>query len=272
MVSRRSFLAGAAGLLAASGSAAAAAFTFAVVPQYDQRQLFAIWKPIVADIEARTGIRLKLVATLTVPEFERDFARGVFDFAYVNPLHFVVESPRLGYQPLVRDGEALRGVLVVHRDAPVTSPTQLAGKSLAVPSLNALGPLVVRRAVEQEFGARPKVVGVRTHTAVYTMVATRQVDAGAGVEKTLRRHDAAVRDQLRVIHLTPDLPSHPVVAHPRVPEDVREAVRQALLAMAASPSSQALLAQVPFVRLVSASAADYESINGLGALWTDGRD
>lgn len=275
MVTRRQFLVGAgaaAAVLGARRSSASQAFTFAVVPQYDQRHLFAIWKPIIADLQARTGINLKLVATLTVPEFERDFARGIFDFAYVNPLHFVVEQHRLGYLPLVRDVESLRGVLVVRIDSPVTSPGQLAGKSLAVPSLNALGPLVVRSAITRGFGVEPKVVNVRTHTAVYTMVANGQVDAGAGVEKTLRRHEAPVVDQLRVIHRTADLPAHPVVAHPRVPTEVREAVRAALLAMSGSPSSQALLAQVPIARLVTASAEDYQSIEDLGGLWTAARE
>jgi len=46
-------------------------YRFGVVPQFEHRKLFAIWKPIIDEISRRTGIRLELAATLTVPEFER---------------------------------------------------------------------------------------------------------------------------------------------------------------------------------------------------------
>ena len=51
-------------------AAATNTYTFAVVPQFEQRKLFAIWKPIVDEVAQRSGLSLKLVATLSVPEFE----------------------------------------------------------------------------------------------------------------------------------------------------------------------------------------------------------
>ena len=51
-------------------------FTFAVVPQFEQRKLFAIWKPVVDELSQRTGLHLRLVATLTVPNSSRNSRRG----------------------------------------------------------------------------------------------------------------------------------------------------------------------------------------------------
>ncbi|MDA8084180.1 MAG: hypothetical protein M0024_11035 [Nitrospiraceae bacterium] len=41
---------------------AAEPYDFAVVPQFEQRKLFAIWKPVVDELQKRTGIPLRLVA------------------------------------------------------------------------------------------------------------------------------------------------------------------------------------------------------------------
>ena len=133
-------LLGLATALACAVAAAAQVYSFAVVPQFEQRKLFGIWKPIVDDLEKRTGLAFKLEATLTVPEFERELSKGTFDFVYANPYHILRTSKTPGYLPLVRDGTPLRGILVVRKDSPIGSPAELAGMQVAFPSPNAWAP------------------------------------------------------------------------------------------------------------------------------------
>lgn len=245
-------------VIAAAHAHAEESYSFAVVPQYEQRKLFAIWKPIVDDVARRAGVSLKLVATLTVAEFERELSKGSFDFNYANPYHILRESRRQGYLPLVRDGTPLQGILVVARDSPLRGPADLDGKTLAVPSPNALGAsLLLRSDLEQLFKVSVGMLDVKTHSSVYLNVAKGLADAGGGVQKTLAEQDDAVRDALRVVYTTRPMPSHPVSAHPRVAGPVREAVRRALLDLAATPAGQALLAEVPMTRPVAASIDDY---------------
>lgn len=245
-------------LVAAAGARADDGYTFAVVPQYEQRKLFAIWKPIVDDVARRSGVQLRLVATLTVAEFERELSKGTFDFNYANPYHILRESKRQGYLPLVRDSAPLQGILVVARDSPLRSPAELDGKTLAVPSPNALGAsLLLRSDLEQLYKARVGMLDVKTHSSVYLNVAKGIADAGGGVQKTLAEQDDAVRDSLRILYTTRPMPSHPVSAHPRVARSVREAVRQAFLDLAATPAGQALFAEVPMAHPVATSIDDY---------------
>ena len=49
-----------------------------------------------------------------------------------------------------------------------------------------------------------------------------------------------VREQLRIIHVTRDLPPHPLGAHPRVPETDRVKITRALIEMASTEWGQAL--------------------------------
>lgn len=258
--------------LAAAPAQAADSYTLAVVPQFEQRKLHAIWQPIAAEITRRSGVRLTLVATLTVPEFERELARGTFDFTYTNPFQILLESTHQGYLPLVRDKVPLNGILVVARDSPLRSPAELNGKLLAVPSPNAIGAsLLLRADLEQLHQVRMKLLNAKTHSSVYLNVANGLADAGGGVQKTLAEQDEAVRRALRVIYTTRDIPSHPVSAHPRVPAPVREAVRKALLDMAATPAGRALLDEIPMAQPVAATLDDYQPMRkwGLEKYWVD---
>ena len=249
-----------------TGAAVAAeAYSFAVVPQFERRRLVEIWKPVVDEVAARTGLDLRLTTTLSVVEFERQLAAGAFDFVYTNPYHILMERNRQGYIPLVRDRAPLRGILLVSRDAPYLSPRELDGKTLAVPSANALGASILLRAdLERLFGVRVALRDVKTHTSVYLHVANGLVDAGGGVQKVLEEQDAAVRERVRVLYTTREMPSHPIAAHPRVPEPAREAVRRALLDMQQTPGGADILARIPMRPAVATSMADYLPMAGWG--------
>lgn len=48
-------------------------YTFGVVPQYEQRKLFHIWRPILNELEARTNIKIKMMGT---PGFHAQLPSG----------------------------------------------------------------------------------------------------------------------------------------------------------------------------------------------------
>ena len=253
---------------------AATPYTLGVVPQFEQRKLFAIWKPIVDELSRRSGLDIRLVVTLTVPEFESALEKGTYDFVYANPYHILHISDSQGYLPLIRDQEPLRGILVVRKDSPVKDVTELAGKTLAVPSPNALGAsLLLQADLARLHGIHMNMVNVRTHSSVYLNVLNGLTDAGGGVEKTLAEQDPAIRDGLRTLYVTRAMPSHPLAAHPRIPREAREALKKALLDMAATPAGKALLDEVPMHVPVSTSLDDYLVMRkwGLETYWVEER-
>ena len=263
----------AAALFCATGARAAEAgdrtYTFGVVPQFEQRRLYAIWNPIIAELARRTGLRFRLVTTLTIEDFEKEFVRGGFDFVYMNPYHVLKAR---GCLPLVADASPLRGILVVRRDSPVRKVAELEGQTIAFPSPNALGASLLMRAdLERLHHIAFKTLYVKTHSSVYLHVIKGLAAAGGGVEKTLTEQEPAIRESLRVLYTTRAMTSHPVSAHAHVPAAVRERVRQALLAMDVTPEGRALLAKIPTRKLVPVSRGDYESMRdwGLDAYWVD---
>ncbi|QFY90469.1 phosphate/phosphite/phosphonate ABC transporter substrate-binding protein [Magnetovirga frankeli] len=238
------------------------AFVFGVVPQFEVRKLHAIWRPILDRLQEKTGYRFALRGSASIPEFEQEFIQGRFDFAYMNPYHLVVANQKAGYIPLARDqGRQLFGVLVVRQDSAIQSPAELDGQVVAFPAPNALGAsLQMRQELADRFGTTVIPSYVKTHDSVYLNVLLGKAAAGGGVQKTLNQQRPEYRDNLRIIHQTEKVAPHPLAALPRVPEEVRQRVTQALLEMGQSPPDQALLARIPMARIGKAELADYQPL------------
>jgi phosphonate transport system substrate-binding protein len=235
-------------------------YSFGVVPQYAQRQMFRNWRPVLDAIEQRIGIRLELKGTPKIPVFEKQFMDGEFDFAYMNPYHVLKAAENQGYIPLVRDGKRkLKGILVVHKDNPIENLRELRGKEVVFPSPNALGAsLLMRSDLEQRYQVQIRPRYVQTHSSVYLHVVKQLAVAGGGVQRTLDAQPAAIRDKLRILYTTRGMPPHPVTAHPRVPEAIRNAVQRALLEMGTDPKLKTLLAKIPLNEIVTTNINEYK--------------
>jgi phosphonate transport system substrate-binding protein len=241
-------------------------YNFGAVPQFEQRKLFRIWRPILDELEQRTGFTFKLVGSPKIPVFEQKFLEGVYDFAYMNPYHLVMANDAQGYLPLVRDGgRMLKGILVVPKESPIQSVRELAGKTAAFPSPNALGAsLLMRAELARIHGVELIPNYVQTHSSVYLHVAMGLNPAGGGVASTLRSQNPEIRHQLRILYETRPVNPHPFSVHPRVPEAHREKVRQALLDMAQTEQGAVLLSRVPMRKAVAASLEDYTPLRAWG--------
>ena len=240
-------------------------YSFGVTPLFGQQKIFTIWTPVIAELSRRTGLKFNLVIPRTISEFEEELEKGEFDFVYANPYHILRVSDSQGYIPLVRDKTPLRGILVVRSDSPVKSVKELAGKSLAVPSPNALGAsLLLRADLERLYGVHMSMVNERTHNAVYLSVIQNISDAGGGVKNSLAEQDKGVQNQLRILYTTRAMPSHPIAVNPRINYGVQSRVKNALLDMGKNKAGKLLLSEIPMESPVSASLNDYLELRNWG--------
>ena len=119
--------------LSASESSAKRTYTVGIVPQFDSRKIHTIWRPILDEIQAKTGYRFVLRGSPSIPNFEREFLNGAFDFAYMNPYHVIKGYENQGYVPLVRDHQqSLYGIIVVRADSPIKTAKELDDKIIAL--------------------------------------------------------------------------------------------------------------------------------------------
>lgn len=241
-------------------------YTFGIVPQFDARHIQKVWRPILDDIERRTGYKFRIIGSPTIPAFEDQFFEGKFDFAYMNPYHALQAAESKKYDPIVRDvARMLYGIIVVRSDSNITTIKELEGKTVVFPAPNALGASLIPRAeFSRDFKITIKPKYVQSHSSVYLNVALGRAVAGGGVQKTLSQQKPQILDKLKVIHKTQKFPPHPIVVHRRIDEQVKSEVTKALLAMGKAKGGKELLSQIPMKKIGPTTINDYLPIKKYG--------
>ena len=241
-------------------------YILAVVPQFTPSEEHRSWSPIVEKLSRAIGQQIEIKTYPSIQKFETAFLNGEIDLAYMNPYHAVMAKRAQGYIPLLRDdANRLTGILLVQRDSPIKSIKELNGKELAFPAPNSFAASLYMRALlaeQEKISITPRYL--KTHSNVYRHVIMGEAVAGAGVNNTLKREPPEVQAQLRVLFETPGVAAHPLAAHPRVPEGLRQTVTNTLLEMQNDPAGQKLLADIQLPKPVRADyAKDYQPLEKL---------
>lgn len=239
-------------------------YSFSIVPQHKAADLAARWVPLLQHLSARTGLHIEFRTARNIPTFEQQLAQGEYDFAYMNPFQYVLFQQKSGYHALARQrAHVLRGIVVVRADSPYRTLHDLEGQALAFPAPSAFAASIATRAQLRAEGIRTTPSFVVSHDSVYYGVVNRLFAGGGGAPETLDRLDPAVRAQLRVLWTSAEYTPHAFAVHARVPVDVAETLRQALIETSRDPHGKQLLAAAGLQELVAAHDTEYESVRKL---------
>lgn len=254
-------------MLSAKAAHGRETYTLAVVPQYTPLTVHRNWQPLIRELSRDTGVTFRLRVYNSFNRFIGALQRGAPDFAYLAPYHLVQARRTQDYIPLLRNGARdLVGIIVVRKDSPYKSIKDLSGKRIDFPSPHAFAASLYLRAYMREklnIQYEPHYVG--NHDNVYRHVALNLAEGGGGVNNTLHKQPAALQEKLRVLYEVPAVASHPLSAHARVPEAVRNKVITTLQAWQDDPQRQALLRAVQMEVPVEADyERDYAQLESLG--------
>ena len=223
-------------------------------------------------LSEKAGVKISFATAPDVPTFERRLAAGEYDFAYMNPYHFVVYHAKPGYRALARaKGERLRGMVVVRKDSPLHELGQLAGATLAFPTPAAFGVSLLVQAELRRRGVPFKAAFVKSHNSVYRDVAQGLYPAGGGVPRTLDLLDRRISRELRVLWTSPPFTSHAIATRPQLEPAVRQRVLAAMLQMNLEPAQLKLLAGIGFDGFEPAQDQDWDDVRRLAISPADAR-
>lgn len=240
-------------------------YSFAVVPQQSAAKLTKLWTPVLQDIEARTGLKLVLKTAPNIPEFEKRVSKGEYDFAYMNPYHFTVFNKTPGYQAVAKaKDKKIHGIIVIHKDSPITTLPELYGKTLSFPAPAAFAASVLTRANLTRMGIDFTPKYVRTHDSVYMTVAQGLYTAGGGVKRTFNSMPAEIKDQLAILWTSPGYTPHAIASRADLDEDIKKQVQNALLSLDQSETGQAALNSLKIRGFEYAKNSDWDDVRGLG--------
>jgi len=255
------------GLLSGAAGADEKVYSFGVINQRSPVLTARYWNPILSYVSKKSGIPLLLKLAKTAPEHSAMIGRGEFDFIYSNH-NFLPENDKVGYRVIARPREeAIRGEIVVLADSPVTSLQDLAGKEVVFPSRVAfVGYYVPMDALLHE-GIRVTPVFSGNQEGGMGQLTARRV-AAAGVNSQVMR-DFALREgvKYRVLWHSEEYLNIPISAHPAVPREKLDKLRQALVGMADDPEGAGILAasaelikQKPPYGFVAAQDREFDNV------------
>jgi len=200
------------------------------------------WNPILRYVSDRSGVPLQLKVAPTGPEHTAMVRRGELQFLYSNH-NFIKENEKAGYRVFARpEGDAQSGEIVVLKDSPIQSLSELDGKEVVFPHIAAfLGyHLPMDALLRKGIHVKPIFAG-NQEGAMGQLKAGRTVAAGVNAE-VMRAFAEREHLAYRVLWTSEKYLNLALSAHPSVPADTVKAVRTTLLNMAEDPEGQKVLA------------------------------
>lgn len=173
----------------------------------------------------------------------------------------VLEGERYGGLPIYFSD------VVVHRDSPFTSFLDLRGRSWAYNEpLSHSGYGITRyhlATMGETDGFFGKLVEAGFHHEAIRMVARGEIDGSAIDSQVLAveiRDHPELSEQVRTVETLGPSTTQPVAVSRRVPDELREAIRDALVTMADDPAVRERLAIGLVERFVAVDAGSYDDI------------
>lgn len=238
-------------------------YTFGIVPQQSPAKLIQSWQPIADYLSEKSGHTVVLKIEKSIPEFEKNLYEGAYDFAYMNPYHYVVANKKHGYLPYIRSQDMLQGILVA-KDEKILETRPICQNLFLFPAPDALAATILAKyELSEKYGVdfekECKYLYVNSHDSVYKGVARDIGDIGGGINRTFQNlKDQDTKSKLHIIYKTNLYPSHPIAFHPRVSNEIKEQFTTLLLNI---PSS--LLEPLSIQKFITTDNAEYESVHKL---------
>jgi phosphonate transport system substrate-binding protein len=233
-----------------------------------------VYEAITQEVGRRLGIETELVVETSYESCEKDrnevcfvcslpyvmFERQGLDLA-VPVAAPVLEGERYGGLPIYFSD------VIVHRDSPFRSFPDLRGRSWAYNEpLSHSGYGITRYhlvTMGETDGFFGKVVETGFHHEAIRMVARGEIDGSAIDSQVLAveiRDHPELAKQVRTVETLGPSTIQPVAVSRRVPDELREAIRDALVTMAEDPAVRERLAVGLVKRFVAVDAESYDDI------------
>lgn len=244
-------------------NAAACNVKVGVVPQFESRQTYAIWTPLLSALEERTKCKFELKRVRSMLQFEERLHSGAYDMAYVNPYQLVMTGKKEGYHPIVRSStRMLNGIIVVPTNSPITHIEQLRNATVAFPSANAFASSMLLRSEllnDHDIHVKPRYV--KNHSSVYLFTAKEVTAAGGGALSTLEEQNIDVQNRLRVLYRSRATPAHAIVVHPRLGHKLAAKLQAALVNI--SKTNPDLMDNIPMPKAMATQMKDYRMLHAM---------
>jgi phosphonate transport system substrate-binding protein len=255
--------------MAAEPQAKAEDLTLAVFPHLPPRELEKVYAPIAARFGAALGKTVHFRSSSSYQKFVDKLDQTEPDIVFVQPFDYVRIADRYGYIPLATRAEPLETIVVVPQDSDMNSLASLKGKQVALPPSVAAVSLLLKAQLNESGmvpGKDVKLSHFRSHVSCMQQVVIGAADACGTAAPALRFFMHKMNTQLKIIAKTRSIPHTLFAVHPRVPEQEREKILQAILALSETEEGRALLKRGKLKPFIPINDSDYDEVRAFKAL------
>lgn len=240
-------------------------YDLGILPYLPLTRIHELYGPIAADLSAKLGRQVRLSSKADYPAFREELRRQTYDIGFVQPFDYVDAHDKYGYLPLARRAEHLDAVIVVRQDSALRAITDLAGKTVANPPVEAavshLTSMALRDAgIDPQSGVK-RYYG-KNHFACLQSVVIGAADACGMAEGALRtiENDRQTTARFRILHQTASIPPALFVVHSRVARKDRAIILSTILDWPNTEEGRKIIERGQFVPFVVANDAEYEAV------------
>ena len=251
-------------------SGQAPVYRLAVHPLHNPERLHAAYQPLVQHLNGQLpGVKFELESSRDYQAFEAKFRQRGPDFLLPNPWQ-TLQAIKAGYHVMAMAGDAsdFRGLFIVRKDAGITQPADLKGKSVSYPSYTAMAAAIMPQAYLHAHGINIERdienVYVGSQESSIMNVFFKQTAAGTTWPPPWRQfqqdhpEEAA---QLQVVWETPSLVNNSVMVRDDVDPAVAQKVLASLLALEQTAQGKSILASMQTARFYPANDASYQVVS-----------
>lgn len=235
------------GLTQAADSSWPQELTFALLSTESAPEVTRRWEPILAQLAKDLGLKVKPVmasdyrGTIEALKFKKAEIGHLGPKAYIEATHDNYANVEPVVQIRHNNGSlGYRSCLIVHADSDIFSPEDIGGKTFAFNDPNSTsGYLVPMTMFLNEMGINPKqhfskLTFSGSHEASILAVTNKKVEVAStnlpDIQQ-LTREGKIARGTLRLIWVSKLIPNDPIVVRKDLPDSLRQAIQEALIAM-----------------------------------------
>jgi phosphonate transport system substrate-binding protein len=254
---------------------------FYFVPSVDATLLDSGAKVVKEYLEKHTPYKYKFAIPQSYVAVVEAFGTDRADVASLNTFGYIMANERYGVEALLRviryGSDSYQAQIIAKADGPIKKLSDIDGKKFAyVDSASTSGYLLPAKYLMDK-GVKPaSTVFAKKHDNVITMIYQGQVDAGAtfytppenGVIQDARRlvktQFPDVEKQIKIVELTNDIPNDPIVFRKGMPQEMKTAIQEALMAFIKTPEgSKAFHDLYGVTDFKKSTDKDYDSVRDI---------
>jgi ABC-type phosphate/phosphonate transport system substrate-binding protein len=240
-------------LILAGAQASAAEYILAVEPNYPPAQAQQVYQPLLQYLAASTGHTFKLKTSANYHVYWRDLRAGArADFAF-EEAHFTdYRANRLGFTPLVRVAEGTRYSLLADASVAEGGLQGLIGNRVVSMPAPSMGYLLLTELYKNPI-AEPQVLSEATNWKD----GVDMIFAGESEGAMVPNYIAQLYPNLVAVTESREFTGRALSAAGNVPQDVRQAVADAMLKLHEDPEQFVVLSELGATQFVAANAGEY---------------